>query len=110
MLEDRFLYIHYFENSFIEKEDIQDALKIGTEMSPSDQTKLLIEVDRYVDFTPDAREFAQDHMRTLKAEAHVFPSLANRILFNLFIRLRKNDHPLKAFPTFDKAFTWLSKV
>lgn len=110
MLDERCIYIHYLENSMIEKEDIQDALRIGVEMSPSDETKVLVEVDRYVDITPEAREYAQNHMRTLKAEAHVFPSLANRILFNLFIKLRKNDHPLKSFPSYDKAYAWLTSI
>jgi hypothetical protein len=110
MLEEHLMYIHYFENSLIEKEDIQEGMNIGIAMSPSDETKVLVEVDRYVDVTSEAREFAQNNMRTLKAEAHVFPSLGNRILFNLFIRLRKNDHPLRAFPTFDKAYAWLSDI
>lgn len=109
MLDKDTLYLHYFENSLIEKEDIQHAMEIGLEMSPSEHTKVLVEVDQYVDITSEAREFAQNNMRTLKAEAHVFPSLGNKILFNFFIKLRKNDHPLKAFSTFDQAFAWLSK-
>lgn len=110
LLEGQIVYVHYFENNLIEEQDIAEALNIGLELSPSDETKLLVEVDRYVDFTADAREFAQNKMRVLKAEAHVFSSLANRILFNFFIKFRKNTHPLKAFSTFDKALDWLTKV
>lgn len=110
MLEEHFLHVRYFENNLIEEEDIQEALEIGLKLSPSEETKMLVEVERYVDFTTEAREFAQNQMRSFKAEAHVFPSLANQILFNFFIKFRKNDHPLKAFSSYEKAYKWLSKI
>lgn len=110
LLEEQLVYVHYFKNNLIEEEDIEEAIRVGKELSPSDDTKLLIEVEKFVDFTAAAREYAQNKMRTLKAEAHVFPSLANRILFNFFIKLRKNDHPLKAFSKKEDALEWLAKV
>lgn len=109
LLEELLLCVHYFENTMVEAEDIAEAIKIGRRLSPSDETKLLVEVDRYVDFTAEARQFAQNSMRILKAEAHVFPSLSNKIMFNFFIKFRKNNHPLRAFSTVDNALSWLAK-
>ncbi len=106
---DKLLCVHYFENTVIEVPDIKEAIKTGMQLSPSNSTKLIVLVDLYVDVTKEAREFAQNNMRILKAEAHVFPSLANKILFNLFIKFRKNSHPLKAFAKTDEAIDWLSK-
>ena len=93
----------------VEAEDIAEAIKIGRRLNPSDETKLLIEVDRYVNFTADARRFAENNMRILKAEDHVFPSLSNKIMFNFFIKFRKNNHPLRAFSTVDNALSWLAE-
>ncbi|MDA7803068.1 hypothetical protein N8987_00640 [Crocinitomix sp.] len=110
MLEQKTLYLHYFRNSVIDKEDTVLMLKIGKQISPSDDTKVIVHMEKYVDVKKDAREYIQNNLRTLKAEAHVIPSLAYKIVFNIFFKLRKNKHPLKAFDTLDDAIVWIGNI
>lgn len=108
MIGDDILCVHYFESSFIEVEDVKEGIEIGTKMSPSDSTKLLVWVEHYVDITKEAREYLQENMRPLKVEANVLSNLAQKILYNLFLKLRKTKHPIRAFTKFDEAVKWLS--
>lgn len=109
MHSDDTLCVHYFENCVVEAEDIKETMRIGKEMSPSDDTKVIVKLDTYVEVTKDAREYAQNNVRKLKAEAHVVPSMANRLMFNFFVKLRNTNHPIKALSRFEDAVKWLDQ-
>lgn len=109
MLDVDILCVHYFENKIIEEIEVAEGIEIGKTMSPNDSTKLIVIVDNFVEVTRSAREFTQNNMRVLKAEAYVMPALANRIMFNLYTKLRKRKHPVKALNRLEDAVEWLSK-
>lgn len=110
LISPNLLLIRMFEDQLIETEDIQLIIEHGLILSPSDDTKLIVLMEPYSGITKEAREYVQYNMRTLKAEAHVIPSLAFKIMFNLFIKLRKNKHPIKAFDNLDLAKEWIERV
>ncbi len=110
MLKEDILCVHYFENKIIEECDVAKGIKIGMGLSPNDSTKLIVIVDNFVEVTRGAREYTQNNMRILKAEAYVMPALANRIMFNLYTKLRKRRHPSKALNQLEDAIEWLQGI
>jgi hypothetical protein len=109
-IEDDIFYFHYFEDMVIELEDVLEGVSVGKKISSTEDVKILVHVERYVTFTKEAREYLQDNMISVKAEAHVIPQLANKIVFSFFMKWRSSKHPLKAFSKMDTALEWIRKV
>lgn len=72
--------------------------------------KKLIIAGKYFSIDADARKTLELKMLPADMEAHVFSGLAQRIMFNMFVKLRKNTHPLKAFSSVDEAKNWLNSI
>jgi hypothetical protein len=103
------IYFRYYEDFTCELEDIKENVNFQFEQGVCADHKRLIHAEKFVSITKPAREYAQNNGPDVKAEAYVIPSLSQKILFNLFTRLRKHSHPIRCFDQLDEALAWLNK-
>ena len=107
-LENDILLFYYFEDKIIDESDIREGFKINDELSGGKPIRRIIQSERYGTITKAARECVQNESRPAIAEAFVIPSLAQKIMFNLYNKLRKGDHPVRAFDNLEDAIKWMN--
>ena len=107
-LENDILLFYYFEDQIIDENDIRDGFLINDELSEGKPIRRIIQSERYGTITKAARECVQNESRPAIAEAFVIPALAQKILFNLYNKLRKGKHPVRAFENLDDALKWIN--
>lgn len=72
--------------------------------------KILAVFPEFTNITPEAREYLQNRENVAIAEAIVFDSLAQRLVFNFYKLLRQKKYPVKGFQSKDKALIWLKSL
>ena len=72
--------------------------------------KVIVENGKYTVIDNSAREYLENNKFEAIAAAIIMHSIAQRILYNFYVRFRKQDYPIKAFKNLDKAIEWLNKL
>ncbi len=96
------------DNASIDVDEIQEM--IDTQNSADiDTTKFdrLVVSGKYATLTSAARKLLQEQEVPVKREAYVISNLAQKIILNFYLRIRRNSHPCKAFKTRQEAESWL---
>ena len=109
IIDGEIIYFKYFEDVVIDTAEILDSFSIHDEFGLDENMKRIIQVERNGTITKAARDLVQQHSRPAIAEAFVIPSLSQKIMFNLYAKLRMRKHPVKAFEQLDIAFEWLKE-
>lgn len=107
LIEEDILHFRYFEDQIIDEPEIREGFRINDEMSGGKPIRRIIQSERFGTITKAARECVQNESRPAIAEAFVIPALAQKILFNLYNKLRKGNHPVKAFDNLGDALVWI---
>ncbi|UKN02311.1 hypothetical protein K6119_02100 [Paracrocinitomix mangrovi] len=109
LLEDDIIYMRYFENQEIGEKEIELGFELHDILEVDSNVKRIIHCESYVSITRQARELVQLKGRPAKAEAYVIPALSQKILFTVYSKLRKRNHPLKAFDNLEDAVEWVNQ-
>lgn len=107
LIDNEIIYFHYFEDAVIDIREIMEGISLHDEFGVDETIYRIIHSDKYATITKEAREFVENYARPAKAEAYVIPGLAQKILFNLYIKFRRRKHPIKAFENLNDAIAWL---
>ena len=107
VLEKGILLFDYIDDQIVDEEDIREGFVINDQLAEGKPIKRIIQSARYGTITKAARECVQNESRPAIAEAFVLPSLAQKIMFNLYNKLRKGKHPVRAFDNLNDAITWI---
>lgn len=108
-LEDQLFYIHYFKDAQGQLEDVEQILELQNQLKVDTDWTRLMHAEKFVSITKEAREFVEQTAPTVKAEAYVIPSLSQKIIFNLYVKFRRNKHVIKAFDNLEDALEFLRK-
>lgn len=105
------LVVRLYDDETLNIADIRDMIAIHQEIAPNRKhLKRIIQSGKYSTIDADARKLLEEVEIPVNAEAYVLHSLAQRILFNMFIKFRSTNHPVKAFTDNDTALKWLNSL
>ncbi|MEO9533214.1 MAG: hypothetical protein ABJG68_09770 [Crocinitomicaceae bacterium] len=107
LIEENVIYFLYHQDAVIDVDEIKEGFRIHEELELGPDILRIIESEKYGTITKAARECVQNESKPAKAEAFVIPHLAQKILFNIYTKLRKGNHPVKGFDTFKEAKKWI---
>lgn len=108
--ETKIFYVRLYKDAVLEAPDIQEMLQFQKEQKLNSEHLRIIHAEKFATITKRAREYLQDNATTVKAEAYIIPSLSQKILFNLYVKLRSNKNTIKAFENLDDSLVWLKKI
>ena len=94
----------------IEISDIDELEDSFKELTQGEMVKVVSEISRYVNITPEARSYAAKRSPKLIGLAYVINGLGQRLMLKFYIRLRKNQNPTKVFVTKKEALEWLREL
>lgn len=106
-LSDTIIYFKYSDNALVELSDVQKMLQLQRELGVDENVKRIVYAGRYTTITPEAREYVQRNKPKVKAEAFVLSGLAQKILFDFYHHICKNENPIKSFNNLEDAFKWI---
>lgn len=103
------LYIRIYKDVEISFEDAQSIIEFQIKEGVSFEHDRIIHAENYVTISKSARELIQQKAPTVRREAYIIASMAQKILFNMYVKLRSNKNPVKAFDQLDSALAWLKR-
>lgn len=71
--------------------------------------KVVIEHGEYTIIDTSAREYLQNNTFEAICSATVMHSIGQRIVYNFYVKVRKQNYPIKAFKSKQNAIDWLKK-
>ena len=107
LYDNNLIYYRYFKDKYIEAADVLECFEIHDSFNLKGAVKRLIHLEKDSTISSAARDEVQNNLRPTLAEAFMLPTLPQKIIFNAYNKLRKNEHPVKAFDTFEQAVEWL---
>ena len=107
MLEPDIIYFRFNDNQLIDVEDIHATLEINFKLSDVGSVKRIIHAGKYTTISAPARKLLEKIGLPAIAEAYIIESLAQKLIFRAYLKLRKNDHPTKSFQNLTDAVDWL---
>lgn len=109
-LDDDIIYFKYHDNVLIQEADVEAMLKLQHELGVNQDTIRIIYAGKYTTITSEARQLVEREKPKAKAEAYILTSLAQRILFNLYKKVRGDENPIRAFSSVEAAIKWARKI
>lgn len=110
LLDENIFYVQYNQDVFLELSDFEEVRKIFDEWSTFGMLKVLVDFPEFTSASKEARDFAEKYPIDARAEAIVFKSLAQRMLVNFYLRVHRQQHPVKVFRSLEKARMWLNSL
>ena len=99
------------DDQTLEKTDIIDMVNVHLELTAHRKHfRRIIHSGKFSTIESDARKYLQEAEIPVDAEAYILHSLAQKILFNVYVKLRKPQHPVKAFSDYDEGLKWLNSL
>ena len=108
-LEPKMFYLKLLTDTSQEIEDVEANIAFQKKHGVDETYCRLVHAEKYATISKAAREYVENHTVTVKAEAFIIPSIAQKILFNLYMKFRKNKNPLKAFDKLEDGIAWLKE-
>lgn len=110
-IEEGILCVEYFDDVYVEEEDVIEFRAVFGKEAEKRKLKLLVLPGKRTNASREAREYSQRTQLNSLGEAIVVQSLAQRIISNFYISFKnKADYPIKMFNNKDEALNWLKSV
>jgi hypothetical protein len=110
LLENGVFFVSYKDNVCCDKVDFEVVVDNYVEIGQGEYMKVLATFPEFTSITYEAHAFLQSRPIPAIAEAIVFQSLAQRILFSVYSKIRKQKNPVKGFNCEKKAMEWLENL
>ena len=108
--EEGIFLAEYKENIVLQKEDIEAVVKNYDDLSQGALWKVIVVFPKGTTVSSEGRSYAEGRKNPALAEALVIESLAQRILFKFYKRLRSVDYPIREFSNREAAKKWSSSM
>ena len=97
------------ENSIVDIKDIQEMKKINLKLTAGKNYGVITNPGKYASITEKGRKYISTEgiERNKIASAFVINSLAQRLLFNFFIKFNRPNIPSKSFSNLINAREWM---
>lgn len=99
----------YKDNTVLEKNDFELVVRDYVNASVDGILKVLIIFPPNATLSVDARVYAQSRELPALAEAVVFETLSQRLLFKFYQKFRSIPYPIKGFKDEATALAWLNE-
>ncbi|NRA10987.1 MAG: hypothetical protein HRT57_03410 [Crocinitomicaceae bacterium] len=109
-IEPGIVHIEWRKEIDIEIADIDDLTESFNELTQGEMVKVVSEISRFVNITPEARSYAAKQSPKLIGLAYVINGLGQRLILKFYIRLRRNQNPTKVFLSKTEAVEWLREL
>ncbi|MBN8696794.1 MAG: hypothetical protein J0L87_09700 [Bacteroidetes bacterium] len=108
--DDGILQIRFFKGTTVTLEKIKEYYRVSNDLLGGKKALVLIDASEDYTVTDDAKAYGQTDEATKNriAIAYVTGSVANRIMFNLYLKIYKPNVPLKMFTSKSAALKWLN--
>jgi hypothetical protein len=108
-MEERILYIRFFDDMEIDLIDVKEIYDKGLEMANGKSYCALADVRNSPESTPEARAFGATlgYSKYRLADAILTTSVAMKLIVNSYIKFNKPKVPTKMFVTESEAIKWL---
>lgn len=110
LLEEDVFYVEYFAGAQCDVDEFVHTSNAFKELGNNQPIKILALFPEFTNITPQAREYLQTRENVAGAEAIVFNSLAQRLIFNFYKFIRQKKYPVKGFTSQDAALEWLKSL
>lgn len=110
LVEDNILYLYFFQDSFSTEKDYREAHDIYNSLRNNKPIYVIIEHGENASIDASARNYLQDNKFDALGSATVMHSLAQRIIYNLYLKFRNQSFPAKGFRNYTKAFNWIKSL
>ena len=108
-LEPKLFYLKLLRDTRQEIEDVEQNIAFQKKHGVDNTYCRVVHAEKYATISKAAREYVENHTMTVKAEAFIIPSIGQKILFNLYMKFRKNKNPLRAFDKLEDGLAWLKE-
>jgi hypothetical protein len=109
IIEGDIFNLYFFPNEHAMASDFKAGYDAYNTLRNGELLKLIIEHGEYTIIDTSAREYLQKNKFEAICSAIVMHSIAQRIIYNFYIKFRKQNYPIKAFKSKKKAIDWLKK-
>jgi len=110
IIEGDIFYLNYAANELALGSDYKAGYTAYNSLREGRLLKVIVENGEYTIIDNSAREYLQNNKLLAKAAAIVLPSIAQRIIYNFYVKFRPHEHPVKAFKNFTKAYDWVNSL
>ena len=101
-------YKYQFEMNLENSEEIYTLRK---QISEGKKQYFLYDISNLKSMSKGARDYGSSHgMEDLAASAIIINSSITLLIYNIFIKLKKVEIPVKAFRNKEEAIDWLNKI
>lgn len=107
-IKEDIIYFKYEDHAVVSLSDVEQMLSLQRQLGVNETTKRIVHAGKYTTITSNARKHIELNKPKAKAEAFIIHGLPQRIMFNMYSKLRRNINPIKSFDSLDKAINWLN--
>jgi hypothetical protein len=108
--DDGILQIRFFEGVKVTLEKVKEYYAITNDLLKNQKSLVLIDASEDYEITEEAKAYGQteEAMKNRIAVAFVTKSIANQLMFNLYLKFYKPLVPMKMFSDKTAALKWLT--
>ena len=103
-------HLHFLPNSHSTEVEYKLGYDAYNELRNYRTLFVIIENGRHASLDKSAREYLQNNKFDALASAIVMHSLAQRIIFNFYLKFRNQSFPTKGFNSLTDAIKWLKSL
>ncbi len=107
--EDGILQIRFYRGVTVTLEKVKEYYAVSNDLLNNQKSLVLIDASEDYEITEEAKAYGQteEAMKNRIAIAFVTKSLANQLMFNLYLKFYKPLVPMKMFANKESALIWL---
>lgn len=109
LMDDNIIYMHYFDDIEVDVDVIEKGFELHDILGVDETVRRVIHCEKFVSITAEARDLVARESRPAAAEVYVIPSLHQKILFNIYVKIRRKKHPSRAFDNLEDALEWVKQ-
>lgn len=110
LLKEDIFYVEYYADKQCDVAEFVATSDAFKKLGENQPIKILALFPEFTNITADAREYLQNRENVAAAEAIVFNSLAQRMIFNFYRFIRQKKYPVRGFQCKEKALEWLESL
>ena len=107
MIHSDLICYEYDDHANLDVDDIKECIA-AQEDTIGDRLVYRLQISgKQTTMTNEGRKYLEKHGLDVKKEAYIIKSLAHKMIYNLFLKMRRTNYPTKTFDHIDKALDWL---
>jgi hypothetical protein len=110
LIENHIFYLHFLPNSHSTEVEYKLGVDAYNELRNNKKKYVIIELGRHASLDKSAREYLQNNKFEALASAIVLNSLPQRIIFDFYLKFRRQSFPTKTFNSIHESKKWFQSL